>query len=220
VKIVKNKINDLVKSGRDHTHPSLDIQAKNEVINDDSAKLRAEHTKHHRLGIVAKCRRQSNRYPGKGNRFANIDLEEFVEDLCHDIKASRGCVSQKQNCHCNTNDQNVAKHVKQRILRKRLKIWEDQFKYAHKSRHHNGRIHRFSTEFGPNEEKANRQQYNVDCQIEHGHGQRNKIAQHHRKCGPTTNRHVAWKHNEKDCRSRQSRAEGDDQKITNLMKKP
>ena len=57
MKVVEDKTYDLIRLRRDHTYSSLDVQGKDEMINDHSAEIRTEHTQYDNLRIIAKGRR-------------------------------------------------------------------------------------------------------------------------------------------------------------------
>ena len=214
MQIVQNKRNDLVQLLGDHADPALDVEAENEMIHHDAAKVGAQNAEHHRFGIVAQRGSQSHRDTGNGHGFSHIHLQILVHDFCHNIQATGGGILGEQNGKTHAHQQNIADHIQQRILGNGLKIRKQQFKYTQNQRHQHGAIYRFDAKFRPHQQKADDQQTDIHDHGNGGNRQRNKVAQHHSQRSAAAHGNMAGQHKKVHRRRHDHRADCKQRKLS------
>jgi hypothetical protein len=89
-----------------------------------------------------------------------------VHNLCHDIKTARRSIAQKQESHRYADDNDVAKHVKQRVIRQGLKIGKHPLKHADERGNYNGGVNGFCTKLRTNEDKPDNEEQYVDDEVD------------------------------------------------------
>ena len=220
MKIVEYKVHDLIELRRDDTNSALDIQTEDEVIDEHSGKISAEHAEDNHLGRIGNEHRgQRDGNSRDGDRTAELYSAILVDYLGYDIHTARRGVVREQNSHRDAYDEYVTEHVDQWILGERLEILgEDSLKNTEANRNRDRGVYRLGSELRADADKADDQKYHVDHKAEHRHGQGDKFVEHHRKCRATTDRDLAGKHKEEYSCGRERRAEGYDRKILQIAK--
>ncbi len=195
---------------RDYADAALDVETEDESVNDHTAAICTENAEHDGFGVVADRGREGDHQARDRNCSSELHLEVLVHDLRDDVESARRGVDGKQNCHCKTDDEEVADHIEEGILGQRLEIGENDLKYAKGSGHEDGGIDRFCSEFGSNEQKSHRQKDDIQRKRDHRDGQGDEVREHHCKCRSASDGKMRGKHKEIDRRRSHHRAEGYD----------
>jgi len=178
-KVVDDRLRVLL---RDYADAALDVETEDESVNDHTAAICTEHAEHDGFSVIADRGREGNNQARDRNCCAELHFEVLVHDLCDDVESARRGIDGKQNCHCKTDDKEVADHIKEGILGQRLEIGENNLKYAKGSGHKDGGIDRFCSEFGSDEQKSHRQKDDIQRKRDHRDGQGDEVREHHCKC--------------------------------------
>ena len=215
VKIMENERENLVELGRDDADAPLDIHAENEVIQDNTAQVGADHTQHNSLGIVAKCGTQCNHHTGQGHCLTQIHSKVFVHDLCHDVNATGRSIVGKEDGQTDTDNQCVGYHIQELILRDGLLLGEQDFEDAQDHRKQQTGIDCLDAKFGSNQQIAQNQQNGIDHERNDGYRHGDKVADHQSQSRCAANRYMAWEHEEIDGNGHDGGTKSNDEKVLN-----
>ena len=159
----------------DDADAALFVVVKDEMVQNDAVKIRAEDAQDYCLRIIDQRCRQRHAHAGQRHGLAELDAQVFVQDLRHDIQPAGRRVAIKEDAEANTHHQNVAQHVERLAARQRREIREQPLKKPQKHRQHHARIDGLRSEFPPAGEKADQQQDDVQNHRDRRQRQRHEI---------------------------------------------